>query len=383
LSPETPARPHAVLYVDDEPANLTAFTYCFAERFEILTAQSGAEALQIMEARPVAVLLADQRMPNMTGVELCAAARERFPDVVRMIVTAYADIGAAVAAINSGQVLRYIFKPWREEQMAEVLRLGLEAYEVGVLLRQTQSRMLQHEQQATITYVLGSVLHELSNPATSLEVDLHLIADTLRGLVEPGARVPPELREELVGLHAVARDAVVSIKDLRERIHSFRRGEQDSPVAEPPADLNRAVQAAVAIVGADLRKHATLELQLGAVAPVAAEATQLSRILVNLLNNAVEAIESVGPADNRITVRTAVRAGHACLEVEDTGAGIPAELLPRIFEPFVSTKSNDPARGFGLAVTRDLVQRLRGDIEVRSEPGRGTCFTVTLPLASR
>jgi two-component system, NtrC family, sensor kinase len=383
LSPEPPTKPHVVLYVDDEPANLTAFNYCFADRFAVLTAQSGAEALEVMAARPVAVLLADQRMPGMTGVELCATARERFPEVVRMIVTAYADIGAAVEAINSGQVLRYIFKPWREEQMAEVLRLGLEAYEVGVLLRQTQVRMLQHEQQATITYVLGSVLHELSNPATSLEVDLHLIDDSLRGLIESGDRVPPELREALVNLHAVAQDAVVSIKDLRERIHSFRRGERDSPVAELPADLNRAVQAAVAIVGADLRRHANLELQLGVVQPVAAEATQLSRIIVNLLSNAVEAIDPGRPEHNQVTVRTSVRADRALLEVEDTGAGIAPELLPRIFEPFVSTKSDDPARGFGLAVTRDLVQRLRGDIEVRSEPGRGTCFTVALPLAPR
>ena len=381
MTAETPARSHAILYVDDEPANLTAFRYCFADRFEVLTAANGDEALALMAAQPVAVLLADQRMPGMTGAELCATARERFPDVVRMIVTAYADIGAAVEAINRGQVLRYIFKPWREEQMAELLRLGLEAYEVGVLLRQTQVRMLQHEQQATITYVLGSVLHELSNPASALEADLHYVEDSLRGLVQPSEPMAPELRTRLASVHAAARDAVVSVKDLRERIHRFRGGEPASPVAMPPADLNRAVQAAVAIVGVDLRRRARLDLQLDPVPPVAAEATQLSRILVNLINNAAEAIEPGQAEHHQVKVRTSVRADRAVLEVEDTGVGIPPELLPRIFEPFVSTKGDDPARGFGLAVTRDLVDRLRGDIAVRSEPGRGTCFIVTLPLA--
>jgi signal transduction histidine kinase len=381
VTPEPPAKQHAILYVDDEPANLTAFTYCFADRFEVLTAASGEAALTLMEARPVAVLLADQRMPGMTGAELCAVARERFPDVVRMIVTAYADIGAAVEAINRGQVLRYVFKPWREEQMAELLRLGLEAYEVGVLLRQTQVRMLQHEQQATIAYVLGSVLHELSNPASALATGLHWIEDSLRGLVQSREAMSPELRVSLASLHEAARDAVVSATELRERIHRFRGGEPASPMAAAPADLNRAVQAAVAIVGADLRKHARLELQLGVVPWVAAEATQLSRILVNLLTNAGEAVAPGSPEQNQVTVRTAVRGANAILEVEDSGAGIPPELLARIFEPFVSTKSNDPVRGFGLAVTRDLVERLHGNIAVRSEPGQGTCFSLTLPLA--
>src|SRR5678815_933321 len=114
----------AVLYVDDEAANLTSFAYCFDDQFLVRTAGSAEEAMLILSREPVALLLADQRMPGMTGAQLCALARERHPDVVRMIVTAYADIGDAVAAINTGQVARYILKPWREEAMLEILQLG-------------------------------------------------------------------------------------------------------------------------------------------------------------------------------------------------------------------------------------------------------------------
>ena len=95
-------RGYKILYVDDEPANLTTFRYCFDEQFEVLTASGAEEALGILARNPVAVLLADQRMPEMSGAELCQIVRERHPDVVRMILTAYADITAAVAAINAG-----------------------------------------------------------------------------------------------------------------------------------------------------------------------------------------------------------------------------------------------------------------------------------------
>ena len=376
-----PPRPHTILYVDDEPSNLATFKYCFGERFEVLVAQSGDEALKILAAQPVAVMMADQRMPGMTGAQLCQAARERFPDVVRMIVTAYADVTAAVEAINSGQVLRYVFKPWREEQMADVLRIGVEAYELGVLLRDLQTRMLQHEQQATINYVLRTVLHELKAPAKAAHMNLHWMADTLRGLAQGAQAAPMQQQAAFTGMLAAAQEALDSIKLIVQRIDGFRRGEPAGRPTGATADLTRAVQAAVSIVGPELRRRAEVDLQLTEVPLVAAEAAQLNQILVNLLSNAVEALPLGQAEHNLVTVRTSVRDGQAFVEIEDTGPGIPAELLPRIFDPFVSTKSDDPARGFGLAVVRDVVHELGGEITARSEVGTGSCFTVTLRLA--
>src|ERR1700742_2227548 len=136
-----------------------------------------------MGSTAVAVLLADQRMPEVSGVELCRITREKHPDVVRVIVTAYSHVTAAVAAINAGQVSRYLFKPWREEQMAEVLRAGIEAYRLGVMTRELQVRLLQSEQQSTTTYLLGRVLHELANPAATINANVEWIADSLTGLM--------------------------------------------------------------------------------------------------------------------------------------------------------------------------------------------------------
>ncbi|MBI5478245.1 MAG: hybrid sensor histidine kinase/response regulator [Deltaproteobacteria bacterium] len=371
-----------ILYVDDEPANLTTFKYCFGERFEVLTAASGEEALRIMEGRSVALLLADQRMPRMTGAELCARARERFPDVVRMIVTAYADITAAITAINSGQVAKYILKPWREENLAQVMRAALEAYDFGVAARRAQMDILHREQEATSTFLIGQVLHELGSPLASMCANLHFLADCLRVLaIEADAGPPPGLAERVHDLDEAAREAGLAGDDLVARLQRFRAGEGGQLTNGVTSDLNRAVEIAVAIVGSELRRHAHLDLQLGPVPPVRADATQLSQIVVNLLKNAVEALEPDQPGRQRVTLRTLVRNDRVVFEVEDTGAGIPAELLPRVFEPFVTTKGDDVARGIGLAVVRDLVNRLSGDIRVSSEAGHGTCIVVELPVA--
>lgn len=372
-------RGYKVLYVDDEAANLTTFKYCFDDRFDVITALSPEEALGILAREPVAVLLADQKMPGMSGAELCRLVREQHPEVVRMIVTAYSDITAAVAAINGGQVSRYLFKPWREEQMAEVLRAGVEAYQLGALTRDLQMRLLHSEQQATTTYLLGRVLHELANPAATIHTNLEWIADSLQGLTRRAAELPPELAAMLAEIKIAAAETRQASRDLVSRIERFRRGETPS-VPVGGTDLKRAIEAAMVIVQGVVRQRARLVLELAELAPVAADATQVSQVVVNLVMNASEALE--GRSDGRITVRLSDGGTQALLEVEDDGAGIDAELLPRIFEPFVSTKGQEIARGFGLAIVYEIVHSLGGKIEVASEPGRGARFSVRLPFAA-
>src|SRR5262249_44787197 len=112
-------RGYPILYVDDEPTNLQAMEYLLDDKFTLITTPSGEQARQILAEQPVAVLIADMRMPGMNGAELCARAREIKPDVVRMIMTAYVDVHAAVESINRGQISRYISKPYKKQELLE------------------------------------------------------------------------------------------------------------------------------------------------------------------------------------------------------------------------------------------------------------------------
>jgi two-component system response regulator AtoC len=129
LSPVTlDVKRYPILVVDDEQDNLDAFRFNFRKTFDILTATSGAEALQILADKPVAVVVTDQRMPKMTGVELLREVRARTPETVGIILTAFTDVDVLIEAINLGQVYRYITKPWDAKEVRGVLQYALERF---------------------------------------------------------------------------------------------------------------------------------------------------------------------------------------------------------------------------------------------------------------
>jgi len=122
---------YKVLIVDDEPANLRALERLFRGRYDVLTAASGAAALQLLRQQDVALLIADQRMPEMTGIELLKQTVTLRPRMVRIILTGYTDVNALVEAINSGQVYRYVTKPWSNEELQLTVKRALEHYETN------------------------------------------------------------------------------------------------------------------------------------------------------------------------------------------------------------------------------------------------------------
>lgn len=385
-------RAYPVLYVDDEPANLKTFAFTFDDRFEVLTASSAAEALTIIAQRPIAVLLSDQRMPGMTGTELCARVRESHPDVVRMIVTAYADISAAVAAINAGQVNRYVLKPWRDEEMAELLRGAIEAFQLASLTREMQGRLLRADQQATSTYVLGRLLHELANPATAVRDNVFWMAQAVTQLAGLVASAAPEVTRLVSDIQGALQDTSEAAGQLAARIDRFRQGEIAGVRPEASTWVGQSVRAAMAMLRAEVRKRARLTLEMVQDVAVIADSVQLSQILLNLIMNACEAIEPGKPEENEVRIHVSRRLNSAVIAVEDTGSGVSPDVLPKLFQPFVTSKGDKDSRGLGLAIVKDIIQGLGGSIRVEpaaqssaaAEAGaipRGSRFIVELPAA--
>ena len=118
-----------ILVVDDETANLQKLRRTFVNRFPVLAAGSGAEAMELIRAHEgIAVIIADQRMPDMTGVELLRQSMRLLPDAIRIILTGYTDIDVLIEAINSCKVYRYIVKPWDPPDLLMTVQRGVEAY---------------------------------------------------------------------------------------------------------------------------------------------------------------------------------------------------------------------------------------------------------------
>ena len=130
---------YKILIVDDEPANLRTLERLFRDQYQVLTAGSGTEALDILDQHDVALLITDQRMPGMTGIELLKNTVSLRPRMVRMILTGYTDIEALVEAINCGAVYRYVTKPWNNDELRLTVKRALEHFETN-----KKSHCLEH-----------------------------------------------------------------------------------------------------------------------------------------------------------------------------------------------------------------------------------------------
>ncbi len=117
-----------ILYVDDEPDNLTAFNAVFRRSYHILVANSGAEAIQLLEQNEVQVIISDQRMPKMTGVEFFEKIKDQHPEAMRIVLTGYSDMQAIIDAINKGRIYHYVSKPWQATELSMIIDRALEAY---------------------------------------------------------------------------------------------------------------------------------------------------------------------------------------------------------------------------------------------------------------
>jgi DNA-binding NtrC family response regulator len=121
---------YKIMVVDDEPANLRTLVRLFRESYDVLTAESGAEALAMLEQHNVALLISDQRMPQMSGIELMKQTVALRPQMARILLTGYTDVEALIEAINSGLVYRYVTKPWNNDDLKLTVSRALENYEV-------------------------------------------------------------------------------------------------------------------------------------------------------------------------------------------------------------------------------------------------------------
>lgn len=122
---------YKIMIVDDEPANLRLLERLFRHDYEVISAASGNEALELLSQHDVALLITDQRMPGMTGIELLKRTASLRPHMVRIILTGYTDVADLVEAINCGQVYKYVTKPWNNEELRLTVTRALEHYETN------------------------------------------------------------------------------------------------------------------------------------------------------------------------------------------------------------------------------------------------------------
>jgi signal transduction histidine kinase len=357
-----------VLYVDDDTSNLVVFETGLKGELPVLTARSGAEALEVLRHQEVAVLLTDQRMPGMSGVELIEKVRAEYPDTIRMLVTAYSDIEAAIGAINRGQVHLYLRKPWEPVELKLTLTQARERYIAGRRVRELEQRLTATERMYALGVIAAGVAHEIRTPLTALMMNLELVQVLLDGAPSPAGAAQ---------MRTSVNDAVLAVRaitDITNSIELSTRSRTDTQV-----DLREVVELACRSVKGEARRRGKLDVHLAPVPAVWGSRTRLGQVALNLLVNALEALEPSTADRNLVKVRVYPDGQKVAFSVEDNGPGIEPAVARRIFDPLFTTKS-EGGTGLGLAISRQILQELGGTIDVTTELGRGTTFVVHLPL---
>ncbi|HUU39746.1 MAG TPA: hybrid sensor histidine kinase/response regulator [Desulfatiglandales bacterium] len=194
---------YAVLYVDDEEKSLKYFHKAFQKDFRVLTASSAGEAEEILkqDSSGVGIVITDQRMPGQTGVDLLGQVRRSWPNIVRMLTTAYSDLDSAIEAVNSGAIFKYIVKPWNIRDLRGCLLRGMEFFlvqaERDTLLREKMSvlqRLVISDRIRSLAVLAMGLSHRIRNPMTALKTFLDLaprklleeLPESVKQLKSPG-----------------------------------------------------------------------------------------------------------------------------------------------------------------------------------------------------
>jgi signal transduction histidine kinase len=368
---------YPVLYVDDEVTNLQGMRYLLDDRFTLLTTADPDEALKILAAENIAVLLTDQRMPGMTGTELCARARDAKPDTVRILITAYADLHAAIDAVNRGQVRRYLSKPHSEEELVEALRTAIDFFHLQRTVKDMEIRVIRSGNQATAQVVRAELADELAALHEKLAASLEHVGDLIQAGLSDRAG-PSRFAELLIAAKRTHGMALADLERLAGLSRRLRDGSTIKSALAARCDVVRAVDAMVRILRSEIERDGTLEVQVRGTPSVRMEASSLGTVIMQLLINAAQARGDRPRDRHRISVSVEASDDEAVISVSDNGVGIPADVRDRLFDPRFSTKPDN--EGLGLAIVRDIVGSAKGSIEVFSEIGIGTTFTVKLPV---
>jgi two-component system NtrC family sensor kinase len=266
-------------------------------------------------------------------------------------------------------------------------------------LRNAQAQLLQSERLASIGQLAAGVAHEINNPIGYVFSNFGTLEGYLARLVEmleayeqaepvlAGSAIASRLaalrgrieldylKQDIPLLMAESKEGLSRVRKIVQDLKDFSR--VDTQQEWVWASLHQGIDSTLNIVANEIKYRADVRREYGNLPDIECLPSELNQVFLNLLVNAAHAI---GPERGLIVVRSGDAGHEVWVEVEDNGSGIAPDKLARIFDPFFTTKPVGHGTGLGLSLAYGIVQKHHGRIDVRSKPGRGSCFRVTLPV---
>jgi two-component system probable response regulator PhcQ len=378
----------AVLYVDDEEKSLKYFARAFADEFRILTAANAQDGFKLLEQHKdeIGLLMSDQRMPGEKGVQLLEKARQLRPRIVRILATAYSDMEAAIAAVNTGAIYKYVMKPWDPPQLEATLKRGLEFFivqrERDELLTQKFSvlhNMMIADRVMSLGLLAAGMSHHIRNSLVAVKTFLDLAPAKLQEEnINMGNLRNPEFWEEY---YQNVQGQVEKINGLLNEL--WTASEKPTFAFGDRVHLHEVIAEVLAKLKKNFAdKNIQVENNVPDTLPtLSVDKPKFYRLFELLLKDEIVSLPAGSQVKLSAQLATAGLDQTTEIEVQirDNGPGLPQEALRLIFDPFAARNDSPMEYGINLMACYFIVHHHCGKIEARSESGGGTTFTLRLP----
>jgi signal transduction histidine kinase len=397
-----------ILYVDDEESNLRIFKNTFRKKYNVVTALSAVEGLKILENENIDLILSDQRMPGMSGIEFLKLAFEKYPDLNRILITAYSDYDILKDAVNEIKIFQYIEKPWNEDDIQgtidsaiKIHRLQLENHKLTKNLIESNDELLKKNDELNLeielhkktqlelikekeyaercdrlkSAFLANMSHEIRTPMNSIMGFLSLIEDE---------ELPDELKKEYMRIIQSSCSQLLHIIDDIIEISKIDTGNIE--LRMETFSLNTIMKRLYDRMLSPF-KNSSIDFILENILPedkqmIYSDPVRLEQILSHLLLNALKFTEK-----GQIQFGVTIEDEKMLFYVKDTGIGIAEENFEMIFNRFSQVENSIQRRhggnGLGLAIAKAYVDKLGGKIWVESQLGKGSEFYFKLPFLKK
>ena len=356
-----------ILIIDDEEIVRDSCIQILAKgNYEIVTAQNGNEGLELLEDFQPDLALVDLKMPGISGYEVLDQIHEYDSTIVTIVITGFATVDSAVESMKKG-TYDFLPKPFKPDELRLIVQRGLERRKLileTIALRR-EKEMLREQFAAIVSHELKSPLGAVQQSMYGLVSDLEdKLSDEQKGKIE---RLQSRIADLIKLVNTWLRAISVDISTIRDNFETISIVETISKAVE------NVQQHAV-------RKDITIETSIEKpLAPINGNEVTMVEALVNIIGNAVKYTQMGG----HIAIAAREEAGKILVEIKDNGVGIATEDILHLFDDFYvgKTKPEGERRsGVGLAITKRIIEAHDGSITVESELGKGSTFTVHLPI---
>ncbi len=383
LNSKTESHGGKVLIVDDSISIVNFISKTLEHHFHLKVAHSGEEAIDVMKTYKPDLVLLDVVMTGMDGYAVCKKIRkDRSLGFIKVImISSESRLQERLKGYEAG-VDDYIGKPFEKEELLAKVQvfMRLKSLEdkleemnanLNELVKKRTEQLLDTAQMAAIGKNTAGIVHNLKNPLQAIMGYAQLIE-----LDDPQNKNVVSLQKATFRLQEMVATFLVTCHSHSNRTMTL-------------IDMNKVLKEQLELMQADsfFKSRVQLEINLKPVPLYAGVYSHFSQIIANLIQNAVDAMYDT--PQKQLTIESYSDEQSIHIDITDTGVGIPAVLLDRIFDPFYSTKplSADDGRptgsGLGLASCKEMIESYGGEIFVRSDAGQGTTFFIKLPIRNR